>query len=71
MPYPQTTWQYMSWLKRCSVQAWLRAIVLATNVYRKFNAGWLMIEHHASLMQSLVMAKRCNRQVDSRTGITF
>ena len=29
------------------------AIVLATNVYRKFNAGWLMIEHHASLMQSL------------------
>ena len=29
------------------------AVVLATNVYRKFNAGWLMIEHHASLMQSL------------------
>jgi len=27
------------------------AVVLATNVYRKFDSGWLMIEHHASLVQ--------------------
>ena len=27
------------------------AVVLATNVYRRFGDGWLMIEHHASLMQ--------------------
>lgn len=28
------------------------AVVLATNVYKKFDDGWLMIEHHASLVQS-------------------
>ena len=28
------------------------AVVLATNVYRKFDSGWLMIEHHASLIQN-------------------
>lgn len=28
------------------------AIILATNVYRKFDNGWLMIEHHASLVQN-------------------
>jgi tRNA G37 N-methylase TrmD len=28
------------------------AVVLATNVYRKFDGGWLMIEHHASLVQN-------------------
>ena len=28
------------------------AIVLATNVYQKFDHGWLMIEHHSSLVQS-------------------
>jgi ketosteroid isomerase-like protein len=28
------------------------AVVLATNVYQKFAEGWLMIEHHASLVQS-------------------
>lgn len=28
------------------------AVVLATNVYRKFNSGWLMIGHHASLVQN-------------------
>ena len=28
------------------------AVVLATNVYRKFDSGWLMIEHHASLVQN-------------------
>ena len=27
------------------------AIVLATNVYRRYQSGWLMIEHHASLVQ--------------------
>lgn len=27
-------------------------LVLATNVYQKFDQGWLMIEHHASLVQS-------------------
>jgi ketosteroid isomerase-like protein len=27
-------------------------VVLATNVYRKFEQGWLMIEHHASLVQT-------------------
>lgn len=27
-------------------------LVLATNVYQKFDHGWLMIEHHASLVQS-------------------
>lgn len=26
------------------------AVVLATNVYQKFASGWLMIEHHASLV---------------------
>jgi len=26
------------------------AMVLATNVYRKFARGWFMIEHHASLV---------------------
>lgn len=26
-------------------------VVLATNVYQKFDSGWLMIEHHASLVQ--------------------
>ena len=30
----------------------LAAVVLATNVYRKFENGWLMIEHHASLVQN-------------------
>jgi len=25
------------------------AVVLATNVYQKFESGWLMTEHHASL----------------------
>ncbi|MGB5276902.1 MAG: nuclear transport factor 2 family protein [Gammaproteobacteria bacterium] len=28
------------------------AVVLATNVYRKFDSGWLMIEHHASLVRN-------------------
>ena len=28
------------------------AVVLATNVYRKFDSGWLMVEHHASLVQN-------------------
>lgn len=27
-------------------------LVLATNVYQKFDGGWLMIEHHASLVQT-------------------
>lgn len=27
-------------------------IMLATNVYQKFEEGWLMIEHHASMIQS-------------------
>ena len=27
-------------------------LVLATNVYQKFDSGWLMIEHHASLVQT-------------------
>jgi len=26
-------------------------LVLATNVYQKFEHGWLMVEHHASLVQ--------------------
>ena len=30
----------------------LTAVVLATNVYRQFDTGWLMIEQHASLVQS-------------------
>jgi ketosteroid isomerase-like protein len=28
------------------------AVVLATNVYQKFASGWLMIEHHGSLVQA-------------------
>lgn len=28
------------------------ALVLATNVYQKFESGWLMIEHHGSMVQS-------------------
>jgi ketosteroid isomerase-like protein len=28
------------------------AVVLATNIYRKFDNGWLIVEHHASLVQS-------------------
>jgi ketosteroid isomerase-like protein len=27
-------------------------VVLATNVYQKFSSGWLMVEHHGSLVQS-------------------
>lgn len=27
------------------------AIVLATNVYQRFDGGWLMVEHHGSLVQ--------------------
>lgn len=27
------------------------AVVVATNVYRKYEQGWLMIEHHGSLVQ--------------------
>jgi hypothetical protein len=27
------------------------AVVVATNVYRKFTHGWLMIEHHGSVIQ--------------------
>ena len=27
------------------------AIVLATNVYQKFEQGWLMVEHHGSVIQ--------------------
>ena len=27
-------------------------VVLATNVYQKFASGWLMIAHHASLVQT-------------------
>ena len=28
------------------------ALVLATNVYQKFDNSWLMVEHHGSLVQS-------------------
>lgn len=28
------------------------AVVLATNVYQKFECGWLMVEHHGSLVQT-------------------
>jgi ketosteroid isomerase-like protein len=28
------------------------AVVLATNVFHKFDNGWLMTEHHASLVQN-------------------
>ena len=28
------------------------ALVLATNVYQKYASGWLMVEHHGSLVQS-------------------
>ncbi len=28
------------------------ALVIATNVYQKFESGWLMIEHHSSLVQT-------------------
>jgi hypothetical protein len=34
------------------------AIVLATNVYRKFDTGWLMIGHHASLIQNRSQGQR-------------
>jgi hypothetical protein len=34
------------------------AVVLATNVYRKFDSGWLMIEHHASLVQNSSQGQR-------------
>lgn len=27
------------------------ATLLATNVYQKFDQGWLMVEHHASIIQ--------------------
>ena len=32
-------------------------IVLATNVYQKFDQGWLMIEHHGSLVQAPAQAQ--------------
>jgi hypothetical protein len=28
------------------------ALVLATNVYQKFSSGWLMIQHHGSVVQT-------------------
>lgn len=28
------------------------ALVLATNIYQKFDTGWLMLGHHASLIQT-------------------
>ncbi|MET0066333.1 MAG: nuclear transport factor 2 family protein [Candidatus Thiodiazotropha sp.] len=28
------------------------AVILATNVYQKFDSGWLMVEHHASMVHS-------------------
>ena len=28
------------------------AIVIATNVYKKYDDGWLIVQHHASLVQS-------------------
>ncbi|MET0049782.1 MAG: nuclear transport factor 2 family protein [Candidatus Thiodiazotropha sp.] len=28
------------------------ALILATNVYQKFESGWLMIEHHASMVHT-------------------
>lgn len=28
------------------------AVVIATNVYRRYDRGWFMIEHHGSLVQS-------------------
>lgn len=31
----------------------IAAIVIATNVYQKFVEGWLMTEHHGSVMQQL------------------
>jgi ketosteroid isomerase-like protein len=31
------------------------AIVIATNVYRKFEQGWLMVEHHGSVVQGETM----------------
>ncbi|MEW8006694.1 MAG: nuclear transport factor 2 family protein [Candidatus Thiodiazotropha endolucinida] len=27
------------------------ALILATNVYQKFEGGWLMVQHHASMVQ--------------------
>ena len=29
----------------------IAAVVVATNVYKKFAQGWLMVEHHGSLVQ--------------------
>jgi len=28
------------------------AVVLATNVYQKYDSGWLMVEHHGSVIHS-------------------
>ena len=33
------------------------ATVIATNVYQKFEQGWLMIEHHGSLIQQVQKGK--------------
>ena len=30
------------------------AVVIATNVYRRFDHGWLMVEHHGSQVQQAV-----------------
>lgn len=30
----------------------MSTVVLATNVYQKFHGGWLMIQHHASVIES-------------------
>lgn len=32
------------------------ALLLATNVYRKYADGWLMVEHHGSMVQSQQVA---------------
>ena len=33
-----------------------RASVLATNVYKKYDSGWLMIEHHGSIIHAMAEA---------------
>lgn len=33
------------------------AVVVATNVYRRFNHGWLMIEHHGSVVQQEITTR--------------
>ncbi len=40
-------------VEKVSTNEVVAALVLATNIYRKFDQGWMMIEHHGSVIDML------------------